>query len=86
MFAQDEEGNWLSWASISLGYKPRDRRSLTGFRRPPRHPACVVDYFTAISRTDHAFQVEEMRLMMERPNSFFDDDDISDDDTELELS
>lgn len=71
MFAQDSDGTWLSEVSIRLGYTPRCDFSLTGFHRPPNHPACVVDYFRAISASDYFFQLEEMATLMNNPGEFF---------------
>jgi hypothetical protein len=79
MFARNNNGRWLTLRSMTLGYDPLDARSMTGFRRPPKDAACVVDYVLAIRKSDAAFMIGEMRSMIEDPDEFF-----SLNDTELE--
>ena len=79
MFARNKDGRWLTARSMALGYDPLDDQSMTGFRRPPRDAACVVDYVLAIRKSDAAFLIGEMRSMIEDPDEFFNDND-----TELE--
>jgi hypothetical protein len=79
MFARSNEGRWLTVRSIALGYDPLDDQSNTGFRRPLKDAACVVDYFLAIRKSDAAFFIGEMRSLIEDPDEFFNDND-----TELE--
>ncbi len=79
MFARDNDGRWLTVRSMVLGYDPVDAQSMTGFRRPPKDAACVVDYVLAIRKSDAAFLIGEMRSLIDDPDEFFNDND-----TELE--
>ena len=79
MFARNNDGRWPTVQSIVLGYDPLDDQSITGFRRPPKDAACVVDYVLAIRKSDAAFLIGEMRSIIEDPDEFFNDTD-----TELE--
>ena len=73
MFARSNDGRWLTVRSMALGYDPLDSKSITGFRRPPKDAACVVDYVLAIRRSDAPFLIGEMRNMIEDPGEFFND-------------
>ncbi len=72
MLARDHKGRRLSVRSVELGYDPLDDRCVSRFCRPPKDPACVIDYFFAI-RKKAEFLVAEMRKLMEDPDEFFDD-------------
>ena len=60
MFARNKDGRWLTARSMALGYDPLDDQSMTGFRRPPRDAACVVDYVLAIRKSDASFLRERI--------------------------
>jgi hypothetical protein len=60
----------LTFTSVRLSYNPCNDKSPTGFSRPPPIPACVLDYFKAISVADEKFQVAEMRALMQDPDFY----------------
>lgn len=57
----------------TLGYNPFDPNSGSGYRRPPRDPAAVCDYFAALGyiEDEGAFSHREMREMLDHPSRFF---------------
>ena len=54
-------------------YDPIDDDSETGYRRPPEDPACVCDYFCALSYVEDSgkFAVAEMTVLMTDACAFF---------------
>jgi hypothetical protein len=56
-----------------LDYNPYDESSDTGYKRPPRDPACVCDYFAALGQLDDEgrFAHCEMQTLLDHPSDFF---------------
>jgi len=55
------------------GYDLVDDSSRSGFRRPPRDPACVCDYFAALGYIEDggSFSHKEMAVLLNHPSEFF---------------
>jgi hypothetical protein len=55
------------------GYIPFDGSSDTGYRRPPRDPASVCDYFGVLNylEDEGKFSHSEMAALLEDPAKFF---------------
>ena len=86
LYSRGERSRWLSRLSIRLSYDPFDNCTQTGYCRPPPFPACVLDYFKAISNTSEEFQAAEMLALM-RHDDFFplvDAQDLDGEDTLME--
>ncbi len=72
----DQVGQWgllRSDESVKRDYEPRDAESATGFRRPPKVPGCVLDYFAALAYMEDGgkFAHDEMRALLLTPEQFF---------------
>lgn len=54
-------------------YDPLDDASATGYRRPPRDPTCICDYFAALggSEDDGMLLHAEMQALLDWPDEFF---------------
>lgn len=56
-----------------VGYDPVDDDSDSGYRRPPREPKAINDYFHVLGEIEDEgdFAAEEMAVLLADPASFF---------------